>query len=78
MCEQAVVRTSLVAEHVLDAERKTFERARLAGPETSVGRLRHRARALRRLQNKGVERARLLHDGNVRIGQLDGGEFSSA
>ena len=37
------------------------------------------ARALvRRLQHIGVERARLLHGGKMRLGELDGGEFSSA
>ena len=47
---------------------QTFERARLASPETSVGRLRHRVCVLRRLQHKRVERARLLHGGKMRIG----------
>ena len=32
-------------------------------------------RALRRLQHIGVERARLLHRGEMRVGELGGGEF---
>ena len=48
-------------EHVLDAERKAFERTRVTGPKTSIRRRRHRARMLRRLQHKSVELSRLLH-----------------
>ena len=37
--------------------------------------LRHGERALGRLQHIGVEHARLLDRGEMRVGDLDGGEF---
>ena len=63
------------AEHVLDRERNAFQRAGFACRDARVGGLGHRAGALRRLQHIGVERARLLDRGKMRVGKLRRREF---
>src|ERR1700704_1169182 len=65
MCEQAVVRTSLVANMSLM-------------PSASPSSGRASPAASRASAASAIVRARCLNEGNVRIGQLDGGEFSSA
>ena len=49
---------ALGGEQILDAERNAFERAALALRDLGVRLARHGARLLRRLQHKGIERAR--------------------
>ena len=58
------------AEHVLDAERNTRERPALAARQRRVGAFRHFSRALRGLQNEGVERPRSGHRGDMRLGEF--------
>ena len=78
MREQAVVRTSLVANRsLMPSGMPSSGRASPALSRASAL-LRHRARALRRLQHIGVERARLLDRGEMRVGELGGGERALA
>ena len=66
---------ALGAEHILDGERNAFERPGVALGDARIGGLGHRGGALRRLQHIGVERARLLDRGEMRVGKLGRGEF---
>src|SRR4029453_7023241 len=65
----------LGGEHVLDAEREALERARVARFKARIGRRRHGACPLRSLQHIGIERACLLYGGEMRVGELGGGEL---
>src|SRR5262249_36571236 len=65
-------------EHILDAEREPLERPRITCGQTRIGCLRHGACPIRCLQHISIERARLFHGGQVRLGELDGRELSSA
>ena len=67
---------ALGAEHVLDAERDAFERAAPRLSRCARRRPCAIARAaLRRLQHIGVERARLLDRGEMRVGEFGRGEL---
>ena len=78
MCEPAVVRTPSVQNRSLTASGMPS-----SGPASPLAMRASEAlamalRALRRLQHIGVERARLLHRGEVRVGQFERRRISSA
>jgi hypothetical protein len=62
------------AEKVLDAERHAFEHPRFAPAEPLVGLGRHGKRLVRCLEDIGVQRPRLLHVGEICLGQFRRGE----
>src|SRR5262249_28647976 len=66
---------ALRAEQILDGDRNTLERPRLAARETPVGRVRHLERPLRSLHEIGVQRPGFPDGGNVRLGKLTRGKL---
>ena len=60
---------------ILDSQRNAFQRPALAFRQFCVGGFGHGAGLVRRLDDIGIEDARLFHGGDIGLGQFKGGEF---
>ncbi len=65
-------------EQVLDSQRNAFQRTRLALGQPRIGSLGHGPRLLRRLDDIGIENARLLHRREIGVGEFESGELLPA
>ena len=74
MCEHAVVRTPAVQNRSLMPSGSPSSGPALAFCQPRICGARHVAGAIRRFQHEGIERARLLDSGEMRLGKFGCGE----